>query len=442
MSSPQELSRLPESQTAPLSLEGSARDTLSERQRGNTKAYDALILDAHLRQSLVTVRSLGKRGLRVAALEAQNEGTHLPTFVSRWCQEAFIAPSYEHTSDQYEAYLESLLETMDMPVLITSSDGTLDILRRRRERLGQLAHLAITSESALDIAVHKDRTLTLARELEIGIPAGMQVRTVEEVPAALKEVGLPAVVKPVCSWVWAAEENARLDCQLVTTADEARRAIEGAVRLGGAAIIQQFLSGSCEAVNLFYAGGEVYARFAQWAKRMQPPLGGTSVWRQSIAVPEDIGEQAERLVRAANLEGYCEVEFRRDSTGKPYLMEINPRLSASVEVAVRSGVDFPYLIFQWASGKPVDRVTGYRTGLWMRYLLGDFITTGQAILQRGRPGVPSPIRAIGDFLAAFFIPARYDYVDWQDLKPALGATVDFGRFIARYTRRSFGKKGF
>ncbi len=46
---------------------------------------------------------------------------------------------------------------------------------------------------------------------------------------------------------------------------------------------------------------------------MEPPLGGVSVFRKSIAVPQDIGDQAERLVRAINLEGYCEVEFRRDA---------------------------------------------------------------------------------------------------------------------------------
>jgi predicted ATP-grasp superfamily ATP-dependent carboligase len=173
---------------------------------------------------------------------------------------------------------------------------------------------------------------------------------------------------------------------------------------------------------------------------MQPPLGGTSVWRQSIAVPDDIGEQAERLVRAANLEGYCEVEFRRDAAGKPYLMEINPRLSASIEVAVRAGVDFPHLIFQWASGEPIDRISSYRTGSWMRYLQGDFLTTLQTISQRGRPGVAPPVRAIGDFLAAFFIPAHYDYFDVHDLKPTMSATMDFGRVVARTVRKRFASK--
>ncbi|MBO0793053.1 MAG: ATP-grasp domain-containing protein [Ktedonobacteraceae bacterium] len=411
-----------------------------EKRYDRLKAYDALILDAHLRQSLVTVRSLGRRGLHVAALEMESKAAHLPTFASRWCQESFVAPSYEQVPDRYATYLQHLLDTTNIRVLIASSDGTLDILRRYREQLEQRASIAIASESALNIAINKDRTLALAKALQIDVPAGVQIESVNDVPAALREVGLPAVVKPARSWVWGEQESARLECKLVTTPDEARGAVECALHLGKTVIIQQFLSGRCEAVNLLYAGGDFYARFAQWARRVQPPLGGTSVFRQSIAVPEDIGERAERLVRAVDLEGYSEVEFRRDATGKPYLMEINPRLSASIELAVRSGVDFPRLIFQWASGEPIDRITDYHVGGWMRYLQGDLLTTLQCISQRGRPGVTSPARAIGDFLASFLIPAHYDYFDWQDLKPGLRATIDFGRVVARRLRKSLFRK--
>ena len=52
--------------------------------------YDALVLDARLRQSLVTVRSLGSRGLRVAALEAFDG---VPAFSSRWCHQRAICPA-------------------------------------------------------------------------------------------------------------------------------------------------------------------------------------------------------------------------------------------------------------------------------------------------------------------------------------------------------------
>jgi predicted ATP-grasp superfamily ATP-dependent carboligase len=394
-------------------------------------AYDVLILDARLRQSLVSVRSLGSRGLRVAALETSRT---TPTFSSRWCQHAFRAPSYEQATDPYLSYLEKLLDRIGTRILITSSDSTIALIRQYRKQLERKVRIALAKEPALKVAINKERTLEIAQELGIGVPKGMKVETVGEVAAALCEIGLPAVVKPVESWVWNEQQGSTLTCKLVTTYDEAIQAVERLTSLGGSTIIQQFLSGRREAVSFLYANGEIYARFAQWAKRTQPPLGGTSVLRQSIAVPSDIGEQAERLVRMLDLEGYCEVEFRRDDAGTPYLMEINPRLSASVEVAVRAGVDFPYLLYQWANGDHIDYVRSYRVGGWMRYLGGDIMTTVEALIQRGRPGVIPPAQAIFDFGASFFVPMGYDYFDWKDPLPACTAIAEFGRALPKRLR--------
>jgi predicted ATP-grasp superfamily ATP-dependent carboligase len=312
-------------------------------------------------------------------------------------------------------------------VIIPSSDGTIALLRQHRVRLEQRVHLALANEPAMSIAVNKEQTLAVAKQLGIGIPEGVTVRTLDEIPEALRDVGLPAVVKPIKSWLWGDTQGIRLVSRLVTTPEEARRAVDELTRFGGTTLFQKFLSGKREAVSFMYAGGTVYARFAQWAKRTEPPLGGQSVLRQSIAVPPDIGEQAERLVREIDLEGYSEVEFRRDSNGVPYLMEINPRLSASVEIAVRSGVDFPYLLYQWANGEAIDTVTGYRTGGWMRYLKGDIMTTIEALQQRGRPGVTPPAQALMSFCLSFFVPMGYDYLDWKDPIPALQATTSFTR---------------
>jgi len=401
--------------------------------------YDALVLDAQLRQSLVTVRSLGHRDKNVAALEVSSLlKKRVPTFSSRWCQRRYVAPSYEENTEPYLTYLLQMLDYTGARVLITSADGTLALIREHRETLEQRVRIALAKEPALEVAINKDQTLEIAGRLGLGIPRGVTLKAESEVPAALGEVGLPAVVKPIESWLWGenGQQAVRLICQLVTTPEEARKAVRELTCFGGQVLLQQFLSGRREAVSFLYANGEMYARFAQWARRTQPPLGGTSVYRQSIALPEDIGYQAEQLVRAIELEGYSEVEFRRDSAGKPYLMEINPRLSASVEVAVRSGVDFPHLLYQWANGEKIDRIESYRTGIWMRYLGGDIITTIQALHQRSRPGVDPPARAVLDFFLSFFTPTGYDYVEWRDPLPALVATTSFihrhmGRFLAK-----------
>ena len=398
--------------------------------------YDALILDAKLRQSLTTVRSLGSRGLRVTALETF---AGVPTFSSRWCRQAFVCPADEGT-EQYLTYLEQVLDRTSARVLITSSDGTIALIRRHRERLERRVGVALASEPALVIAINKEQTLKIAKKLGLGVPRGITVSAVSEVAAALREIGLPAVVKPVESWLQGEQRGARVSTRLVTTPEEAYRAVEELTRFGGTTLFQQFLSGRRESLGLLYANGEIYARFAQWTKRSDPPLGGVSVLHQSITFPADIGNQAERLVREIELEGYSQFEFRRDDVGNPFLMEINPRLNMTIENAVRAGVDFPYLLYQWASGEQIDRVRSYRTGGWMRDLRGDMMTTLAMVRQPGRPDAPSPARAILDFCISFSIPMGYTYVDWKDPRPVWVATIGFARNLLQRAGRMISRR--
>jgi len=397
---------------------------------------DALVLDARARQSLVTVRSLGSRGLCIAALDSF-DGLPVPSFSSRWCHHKIICQAEEGRVD-YLTFLEQVLDSTGARVLIPSSDGTIALLRHYRERLEHRVRIALAKEPALGIALNKEQTLEIARRLGLGVPRAVTVTAGSEVGAALHEIGLPAVVKPVESW--RGGEHRRVASQLVTTPDEARRAVEELTGFGGMILFQPFLSGRRESISFLYANGEIYARFACWGKRANPPLGGASVLRQSIAIPQDIGEQAERLVREIELEGYSHVEFRRDSAGYPYLMEINPRLNAGIELAVRAGVDFPYLLYQWANGERIDMAKGYRVGEQMRYLGGDFAATLAALRQRGRPEVPPPAQAIFDFCASFFVPMSYDYLDWRDPFPVWVALIGFPRYLLRRGGKGLSSK--
>jgi ATP-grasp in the biosynthetic pathway with Ter operon len=113
------------------------------------------------------------------------------------------------------------------------------------------------------------------------------------------------------------------------------------------------------------------------------------------------------------------VEWRRDASGRPLLMEINPRLAGSLENATKSGVDFPLLLWQWATGQPVEPVLSYRTGVRTRWLAGDIRWLRNNIRLGGRPDtVPVP-RAMWTFLWEFARTRHYDYIDRRDMRPAL-----------------------
>ncbi len=309
-------------------------------------------------------------------------------------------------------------------VVIPSMDGSVAALRSWRSCFEQHGvALALASEAALDAANDKKSTLAFAAELGIPFPRTIPVECAGDTKAALAEVGFPAVIKPTRSWVSNADQATRVVSRAVLDESDAVRYVEELILLGGSPVIQQMAHGPREAVSLFYAKGEVWAKFAQVAYRTTPVLGGVSVVREGIPMPADLESAAVALVRELDLEGYCEVEFRRDASGCPLLMEINARLSGSIEVAIRSGVPFPALLWHWAAGDtPLAAVEGYQTGVKMRYLKGDMKWLWENIENRGRqPDGVSPQMAIATFARDFIHRQSYDYMDRHDLGPALAA---------------------
>jgi predicted ATP-grasp superfamily ATP-dependent carboligase len=407
----------------PTTSRGSNRDL-------SRMSADALVLDGIGRQSLVTTRALGRLGLRVTTAESSDlcrPRFGLPTFASRWSQRGDILPSYHVDPDAYAQALLDLVRAHPTRVLIPSGDGSIAALRPWRscfER--QAAALALASEAALDVANDKRRTLAAAAELGIPYPRSVSIDRFEDTEAALAEIGYPAVIKPTHSWVSKTGLATRVIAKTVLDLSEALAYVKQLNEVGStSAVVQQLVGGSREAVSVFYAQGKVWASFAQVAHRTMPVLGGVSVVRESISMPVELESAALALVRSLDLEGYSEVEFRRDATGRPLLMEINARLSGSVEVAVRSGIPFPTLLWQWASGEPLSPVLGYRSGIKMRYLKGDVIWLWENIQSRGRrPDCVPPRKAITIFARDFLHRQSYDYMDRGDLGPALVALAE------------------
>jgi predicted ATP-grasp superfamily ATP-dependent carboligase len=397
--------------------------------RGAT-GLDAAVLDADERQSLVSVRSLGRAGLRVGAFD----GTPFsPASTSRWCA---VTEQLPDGGDE-RAYVDTMLDMVRRHrprVLFSARDSTIEALRPRRAEIEAGSRLALPPEPALEVAVSKERTLALAERLGIPVPVSVPIGDRDGAQAAGDRTGFPAVVKPVQSWVRSSDGGRRLGCVVVADAGEARLVADEAERAGGRVLLQQWLRGSREAVSMVCVDGRVRARFAQVARRMLPPLGGSSIVRESIPLPRDLTDAAEALVVAGGLDGYSEVEFRRDLDGTGFLMEINPRLSASVEVAVRAGVDFPALIHAWASGRALPAPPRYREGVRMRWLGGDIQWLRQTLEQRGRPEMLPPGRAVRAFARDCFVPHGYDYLMWSDLRPAVTATT---RSLVKGGRRRY-----
>jgi predicted ATP-grasp superfamily ATP-dependent carboligase len=398
--------------------------------REGTGRLDVAVLDAVLRQSVVVVRSLGRKGLRVGAFDAVSDA---PAFASRWCHVHGVLPSaLSADAERYDSALAELLDDWTPSVIITAHDGTIEMLRARRSEIEKRSRVALAVDAALETAVDKERTLLLARRLAVPVPRTAAVADVAEVGQAVAEVGLPAVVKPTRSWVGGEIGGRRLGPLLVTTVREAEHATAKLLQPGASAMVQEWVPGIRESVLTFYADGAIVASFALRVLRAYPALGGSSVLRESIPLAPELADSAQRLVATANLEGVAEVEFRRDRENRPVLMEINPRLPATAELAFRAGIDFPWLLYRWAAGESLPRVVRYRTGVRLRWLAGDLLWLSETLRTQGRPGVDPATRAIGAFVGDFFTASSYDLACASDLRPRL---VAIKRSLTRWSAR-------
>jgi carbamoylphosphate synthase large subunit len=381
---------------------------------------DALVLDLDTRAGLAIARSLGRQGLSVGLATRDPYASGMRSKHGRF---RVALPAPEASFEAYADAIVAAVRERPADAILPTIDSSVAALHARREALAAAGSApAIGSVEAVELATSKSRTLELATTLGIPVPRSLRVESTAELEAALDELGLPAVLKPETSWRSLGDGGERVAPLLLETPEQARAAGDELLRPGAPGLLQELATGRRETIKLFRVDGRVTARLAMVVERAWPPLGGSSVMRATAPAAGDTLEHAERLVDAIGLDGYAEAEFRRDAAGRPLLMEVNARLSQSVELAVRAGVDFPRMQLEWARGGPVPEGPAYPVGLRVGWLAGDArLAVGAAL-----GASPAPRPALAPTLAAIALDysvrrSRIEGLDLRDPAPTLAA---------------------
>src|SRR5579859_2277642 len=114
----------------------------SDKNLDTKQIFDVLLLDAETRQALVALRSLGKKGLRIALLG--NCKKAVPAFSSKWGACNVVSPA-EEGSEKYMHFLFTFLKKNSTAVIIPFSDGTIEIIRKYRRKLEKITRIALAS---------------------------------------------------------------------------------------------------------------------------------------------------------------------------------------------------------------------------------------------------------------------------------------------------------
>ncbi len=135
-------------------------------------------------------------------------------------------------------------------------------------------------------------------------------------------------------------------------------------------IVQDFLPGEEYSVDVLAdAGGRVIASVPRLRARVD---SGVSVGGRTVHDPE-VEAFGRAVAQATGVTFVANVQCKRDASGAPALLEVNPRMPGTLGLTIASGVDMPRLALAALLGKPLPETIGFCERAVVRFLDERFI---------------------------------------------------------------------
>jgi predicted ATP-grasp superfamily ATP-dependent carboligase len=308
---------------------------------------------------LAAIRSLGRQGLRVLAVDHRSYALGLR---SRYA-EARLAPD---PLDDEAGFIEALRligeETADVLPVFPTHDEHLNAIARHAQVLGERYRFPFPSWDVLERVQSKRHQLETAESVGVPVPRTFHPRTAEEARVAGDEVGFPLVVKPSANVGFRRSHKRQLfRCE---TPAELDRAYE----LAGPyePMVQELIPGGAEEMytlgSYLDRDGEALGLFSGRKVSQTRGFMGSARVGEALWV-EEVVEQGLVLLRALGFHGISQVEVMRDPRdGRYKLLEVNPRLWQWHSLAAACGVDLPWIAYRDLTGDPLPPVRMHGDG--------------------------------------------------------------------------------
>ena len=383
-----------------------------------------LVTDASERAALAVIRSLGKKGIEVVAADSVglNAG-----FLSKYCSKAFIYPSPLKDKTKFINSMLRFVKNGDFELLIPITDLTMVPIVEHRDEFEDYVKVAAPPYEIAVKAFDKAQTVRIAEKSGVPCPRTLLIDDIKTLKEVADDLRYPVVIKPRMKVFWRGGRGVMLKVTTrnyaYTSRDLIHKYVQIISRLNGLDVppnffmIQEFVEGEGYGVEALMHKGELKAIFMHKRLREYPVTGGASTLRISTK-SERLARYSVKLLREMRWQGVAMVEFKINPNGGDVkLMEVNGRFWGSLPLAIKAGVDFPYLLYKCMVERENFSPPSYRLGVKQRWLIpGDVLWLYSSIINGHR--ISSSVK---DFLGSFTVPD--DVISSDDIAPTIGALL-------------------
>lgn len=350
-------------------------------------------------QSLTAAASLKAMGHEVV-IAAQADP------VAKRCRskEKYIEIRIDESETQVVIALTAIVRSERIDVIIPLEDVYAGILSKHKNEIETTTgkKCAVPDWESFLLASNKNSLLAICKEIGVGHPKTESINDNYDYLASC--VGFPSLIKPNHS------EGSK-GIVLVNNIDELKVIAPEIIAQYGDCSLQEYVSNDHYYNLMVYrtASGE-YSNYAVLKiLRFYPVKGGSSCIAITVE-DETMLEICKRVLDKLEWVGMADFDILEKGKGEYKIIEINPRVPASLRGAEISGVNFPEIIVSDVLGEELPRYD-YHPGKYLRFL-GLDLAWFVASPQRFR-GEPSWFKFIGKDL-------YYEDGGWRDF-PAMMA---------------------
>jgi len=328
----------------------------------------AIILGGHI-QSLGILRILGRENIPGIVIE--NTGKNLAR-KSKFCK------GFWRISD--EKLLDFLIHLGKKSryknwVVFPSNDFHVRLLSENKELLEKFFIISTDEWEVIRLFYNKKNTYTLAASLEI--PVSPTFFPESEKSLGEVETRFPCIVKPAVMHEFYRQTGKKvLVCRdRKELQKNYRKAAE--VIPAHEIMIQEVIPGPSRnqfSCCFLFLNGRTVVHLVACRMRQHPiDYGNATTYAETVDIPI-LKEYGERILRGANYNGICEVEFKLDERDGQYkFLEVNTRTWKWHTIANKAETPFLKTYYGYLNGNGIEPVKGYKSASFS-HMLTDFPT--------------------------------------------------------------------
>lgn len=276
----------------------------------------------------------------------------------------FFKKVYSVNSSGYENILKDIISKEHYDVIVPMGDISVKTLSRHKEAIEHDYHIkcAIVNEGTLSVVANKSRFMEFCQENNFPHPHTATISE-ESLDSIARAVGFPSLIKPDFS------VGAR-GITRVNSIEELRSQLPIIQERYGSCTLQEYIDNPDYYYNVMMyrdSQGKCDNSVVIKIVRMYPVKAGSSSCCISIENHELVAI-CKKVLDKLNWIGMADFDvLQRKDTLEYKIIEINPRVPASLRAAYISGVNFPEMIIRDAVGEKRPAYQ-YQSGKVLRYM--------------------------------------------------------------------------